>query len=99
MANNTPLSGLSDAAGGIVLPEAQGALLTNGLLRETGAIALAGDARTTSSRREAFAIWNGNPTAEVVGEGGTKPVTGGEFAGGTLNVKKIASIVWALIRR
>jgi HK97 family phage major capsid protein len=93
MANNTPFSGLSDAAGGIVLPEAQGALLTNGLLRETGAIALAGDARTTSSRREAFAIWNGNPTAEVVGEGGTKPVTGGEFAGGTLNVKKIASIV------
>jgi HK97 family phage major capsid protein len=93
MANNTPLSGLSDAAGGIVLPEAQGALLTNGLLRETGAIALAGDARTTSSRREAFAIWNGNPTAEVVGEGGTKPVTGGEFAGGTLNIKKIASIV------
>jgi HK97 family phage major capsid protein len=93
MANNTPLSGLSDAAGGIVLPEAQGALLTNGLLRETGAIALAGDSRTTSSRREAFAIWNGNPTAEVVGEGGTKPVTGGEFAGGTLNIKKIASIV------
>jgi HK97 family phage major capsid protein len=93
MANNTPLSGLSDAAGGIVLPEAQGALLTNGLLREAGAIALSGDARTTSSRREAFAIWNGNPTAEVVGEGGTKPVTGGEFAGGTLNVKKIASIV------
>jgi HK97 family phage major capsid protein len=93
MPNNTPLSGLSDAAGGIVLPEAQGALLTNGLLREAGAIALAGDARTTGSRREAFAIWNGNPTAEVVGEGGTKPVTGGEFAGGTLNIRKIASIV------
>jgi HK97 family phage major capsid protein len=93
MANNTPLSGLSDAAGGILLPTAQGQLLTNGLLREAGAIALAGDARTTSSRREAFAIWNGNPTAEFVGEGGTKPVTGAEFAGGTLNIKKVASIV------
>jgi HK97 family phage major capsid protein len=93
MANNTPLSGLTDAAGGILLPEAQGALLTKGVLQESGALSLAGDARTTSSRREAFTIWNGTPTAEVVGEGGTKPVTGGEFGGGTLNIKKIASIV------
>jgi hypothetical protein len=93
MANNIPLSGLSDAAGGIVLPEAQGALLTNGLLQEAGAFQIAGDSRTTSSRREAFAIWNGTPTAEIVGEGGTKPVTGAEFSGGTLNIKKIASIV------
>ena len=93
MANNTPLSGLSDAAGGILLPEAQGALLTKGVLQAAGALAFAGDSRTTSSRREAFTIWNGTPTAEVVGEGGTKPVTGGEFGGGTLNIKKIASIV------
>jgi hypothetical protein len=93
MANNTPLSGLSDAAGGIILPEAQGALLTNGVLQQAGALSIAGDARTTGSRREAFAIWNGTPTAEFVGEGGTKPVTGAEFAGGTLNVKKVATIV------
>lgn len=93
MANNTPLSGLSDAAGGIILPEAEGGILTTGLLRETGAFALAGDARTTSTRSEAFSIFNGRPTAEIVGEGGTKPVTGAEFTGGTLNIKKIASIV------
>lgn len=93
MANNTPLSGLSDAAGGILLPTAQGALLTKGVLQEAGAFAFAGDSRTTSSRREAFTIYNGTPTAEIVGEGGTKPVTGAEFAGGTLNIKKIASIV------
>jgi hypothetical protein len=93
VANNTPLSGLSDAAGGILLPPAQGELLTNGVLQEAGALAFAGDARTTSSRREAFTIWNGTPTAEVVGEGGTKPVTGAEFGGGTLNIKKIATIV------
>lgn len=93
MANNTPFSGLTDAAGGILLPEAQGALLTKGVLQSAGAFALAGDARTTSARKEAFTIWNGTPTAEVVGEGGTKPVTGGEFGGGTLNIKKIASIV------
>src|SRR5687768_1670516 len=93
MANNTPLSGLSDAAGGILLPEAQGALLTKGVLQEAGALSFAGDSRTTSSRREAFTIWNGTPTAEFVGEGGTKPVTGGEFGGGTLNIKKVAAIV------
>lgn len=93
MANNTPLSGLTDAAGGIILPEAQGALLTNGVLQQAGAFQIAGDARATGSRREAFAIWNGTPTAEFVGEGGTKPVTGAEFGGGTLNIKKVASII------
>jgi HK97 family phage major capsid protein len=93
MPNNTPLSGLSDAAGGILLPEDQGALLVNGVLEAAGALQLAGDSRTTSSRREAFTIYNGEPTAEIVGEGGTKPVTGAEFSGGTLNIKKIASIV------
>lgn len=93
MANQTPLSGLSDAAGGILLPPEQGALLIEGIQRESGALQLAGDYRTTSSRREAFSIFNGRATAEVVGEGGTKPVTGAEFSGGTLTVKKIASIV------
>jgi HK97 family phage major capsid protein len=93
MANNIPLSGLSDAAGGILLPEAQGGMLTNGLLQETGVLSLAGDARSTSSPRESWVIWGGAPTAEFVGEGGTKPVTGAEFSSGTLNAKKIASIV------
>jgi HK97 family phage major capsid protein len=93
MANNIPLSGATDAAGGYLLPEAQGAILTNGILQEAGALALAGDSRATSSRKETFAIWQGAPTAEFVGEGGTKPVTGAEFGAGTLNVKKVASIV------
>lgn len=93
MANQTPLSGLSDAAGGILLTPEQGGILTNGLLQEAGAFAIAGDARTTSSRKETFAIWKGSPTAEIVGEGGTKPVTGAEFGAGTLNIKKIASII------
>lgn len=93
MANNTPLSGLSDAAGGILLPPVQGQLLTKGLLNEYNALSIAGDTRFTNSRKEAFPIWNGLPTAEFVGEGGTKPVTGAEFAGGTLNIKKIATIV------
>jgi HK97 family phage major capsid protein len=93
MANNTPLSGLTDAAGGILLSEDQGGLLTNGVLQAGGAGWCAGAPPTTGSRREAFQIWNGTPTAEVVGEGGTKPVTGAEFGGGTLNIKKIATIV------
>lgn len=93
MANAIPLSGLTDAAGGILLPEAQGGILTNGVLESVGAFALAGDSRAVSTRREAFQIWKGTPTASFVGEGGTKPVTGAEFGGGTLNVKKVATIV------
>jgi hypothetical protein len=94
VANQTPLSGLSDAAGGILLPPAQGESPDQRpVLQESGAIALAGDSRTTSSRKEAFPIFNGLPTAEFVGEGGTKPVTGAEFSGGTLNIKKVASII------
>lgn len=93
MANQSPLSGLTDAAGGFVLPETQGETLTNGLLREAGAFALAGDARATSTRREKFAVYLGRPTAAFVGEGARKPVTGAEFAELALNVKKIATII------
>lgn len=93
MANNVPLSGLTDAAGGILIPDDQGAILADGLLVESGALSLAGDARATSARKEVFSIWQGQPTAEFVGEGGTKPVTGAEFGAGTLNIKKIATIV------
>jgi len=93
MANQIPLSGLSDAAGGVLLPTEQGDILANGILQQSGALALAGDSRATTSRRTQFPIWMGRPTAEFVGEAGTKPVTGAEFGAGTLNVKKIASIV------
>jgi hypothetical protein len=93
MANQIPLSGLSDAAGGIILPTEQGSILTNGVLQQAGALALAGDVLATSTRKEAFPIWNGTPTASFVGEAGTKPVTGAEFSGGTINIKKVASIV------
>ena len=93
MANQIPLSGLSDAAGGLVIPHEQADLLANGILQEAGALQVAGDVRATSSRRSDFPIWMGQPTASIVGEGGTKPATGAEFAGGTLNAVKIASII------
>jgi HK97 family phage major capsid protein len=93
MANQIPLSGLSDAAGGYLLPDEQGQLLTTGILNQSAAFQVAGDVRATSSRRTEFPIWLGEPTASFVGEAGTKPVTGAEFGQGTLNIKKIASIV------
>lgn len=93
MANAIPFSGASDAAGGFILPFEQGEILTQGILSESGALSLAGDSRATSARKEVFAIWLGRPTAGFVGEGGTKLATGGEFGAGTLNVKKVASIV------
>jgi hypothetical protein len=93
MANQIPLSGLTDAAGGYLLPDEQGQLLTTGILNQAAAFSVAGDVRTTSSRRTEFPIWLGEPTAGFVGEAGTKQVTGAEFGQGTLNIKKVASIV------
>jgi predicted phage gp36 major capsid-like protein len=93
MANQIPLSGLTDAAGGYLLPDEQGQLLTTGILNQTAAFQVAGDVRTTTNRRTEFPIWLGEPTAGFVGEAGTKAVTGAEFGQGTLNIKKVASIV------
>lgn len=93
MANSIPLSGASNAAGAYALPPEQAEILTNGILQEAGAIAIAGDKRATTSRKAIHPIWLGTPTAGPVGEGAPKPVTGGEFGQGEINVKKFASIV------
>jgi capsid protein len=93
MANQIPLSGATNAAGGYLLPPEQGDILVNGLLQESGAIALAGDSRATSSRKTQFGVWLGTPTAAFVAEGGVKPATGAEFGQSVINVQKVASII------
>lgn len=95
MANQIPLAEgtLTPGAAAFLLPPEQGALLTNGLLQEAGAIAIAGDRRATSSIKTQFGVWLGLPTAGPVGEGAAKPVTGAEFSSAIMNVKKFASIV------
>lgn len=93
MANQIPLSGATDAAGGYVLPTTQGEILTNGLLQESGALAIAGDVRSTNSRKESYPVWLGAPTATFVGEAGRKPVTGAELSTTAVNIKKIATIL------
>jgi len=93
MANQIPLSGATNAAGGYLLPTEQGEILTNGILQEAGAIAIAGDKRATSSRKTQFGVWLGAPTAGFVGEGAAKPVTGAEFGQDEINIKKVASIL------
>jgi hypothetical protein len=93
MANQIPLSGASNAAGGYLLPPEQGEILTNAVLIENGTFALAGDKRATNSRRTQFGIWLGTPGAAFVGEGAKKPATGAEFGQTEINVKKVASIV------
>jgi len=93
MANQIPIREAPLAAGGYLLPVEQGEILTNGMLQEAGAIALAGDKRATSATKTQFTIWLGAPTAGFVGEGAPKPVTGAEFGQTVLNVKKVASII------
>jgi hypothetical protein len=93
MANRIPLAESPLAAGGYLLPVEQGDILTNAILLESGAIALAGDKRATGANKSQFTIWLGTPTAGPVGEGAAKPVTGAEFGQTTMDVKKFASIV------
>jgi hypothetical protein len=93
MANRIPLAESPLAAGGYLLPVEQGDILTNAILLESGAIALAGDKRATGATKTQFTIWLGTPTAAPVGEGAAKPVTGAEFGQTVMDVKKFASIV------
>jgi Phage capsid family len=93
MANQIPIAENPLNAGGYVLPWEQGGILVNGILREAGAIALAGDSRATGTYKTQFGIWLGMPTAGPVGEGAPKPVTGAEFGQSFMYVKKFASIV------
>jgi HK97 family phage major capsid protein len=94
MANKIPIAEATlGAASSFLLPPEQGDILVNGMLQESGAIALAGDARATGSTKTQFGIWLGSPTAGPVGEGAPKPVTGAEFGATEMNVKKFASIV------
>jgi hypothetical protein len=93
VANQIPISGITPAAGGYILPTEQGEILTNGVLQQSGALQVVGDSRATSSRKTQFGIWLGAPTASFVGEGAPKPVTGAEFGQTVMNVKKVATIV------
>lgn len=93
IANQIPLSGAANASGGYLLPPEQGEILVNGILVETGALQIAGDARSTSARKTNFPIWLGRPTAGPVAEGAAKGVTGASFGQATLNIQKFASTV------
>jgi hypothetical protein len=93
MANQIPFAEGSGASGGYLIPDKQAGVLTNAILQEAGALALAGDRKATDAKKEVFTIWLGAPTAGFVGEGAPKPVTGGELGSASLNIKKIASIV------
>jgi hypothetical protein len=93
MANQIPIAENPPIAGGYLLPPEQGEILTQAILIESGAIALAGDSRATNAVKTQFPIWLGQPTAGAVGEGAAKPVTGASFGITYINVKKFASIV------
>jgi hypothetical protein len=82
MANQIPLSGASNAAGGYLLPPEQGDILTQGLLTEPGPSQLAGDKPRDQLPQDAVPDLARPPTAGFVGEGAAKPVTGAEFGQG-----------------
>jgi HK97 family phage major capsid protein len=92
MANQLPLSGASEAAGGALLPSPLVATVVEQIQRRSGALDLV-DTAQTNSRRETIPVYKGRPQAQFVEEGAAKPVDGAEFSTLTLNVKKLAVIV------
>jgi len=92
MANQIPLSGSSEAAGGALLPSPLVETVVEQIQRRSGALELV-DTSTTNSRKENIPVYKGRPTAQFVEEGASKPVDGAEFSTITLNVKKLAVIV------
>ena len=92
MANQIPLSGSSEEAGGALLPTPLVQTVVEQIQRESGALSLV-DTATTNSRKEAIPVYKGRPQAQFVDEGDAKPVDGAEFTTVNLNVKKLAVIV------
>jgi HK97 family phage major capsid protein len=92
MANQIPLSGASEAAGGALLPSPLVATVVEQIQRRSGALDLV-DTATTNSRKETIPVYKGRPQAQFVNEGAAKPIDGAEFGTLTLNVKKLAVIV------
>ena len=92
MANNIPLSTLSNGAGGYLLPQEFGDTLIDGIQRESAIAQLARVDRIGSKTRK-YSTYAGRPVVTVVAEGSEKTATGAEFSEITLNVKKLAAIV------
>lgn len=92
MANQTPLSTASNAAGGFLIQPEYQDLLTARIARENSVFQLADTVRVNTNQ----AIWPvylGRPTAAFVAEAAVKPTTGAEFGQLVANLKKIATKV------
>lgn len=92
MANQIPLNTLTDAAGGILVPEVLRDALIEKVNRQAAALSLSQVERINSNRAQ-WPVYKGRPTVEFVDEGADKPITGAEFGSHTVNIKKIAAIV------
>ncbi len=92
MANEIPLLGGTDAAGGVLLRDAFGPTLVNAINRESAVMDL-GQVQNINTDRQVFPVYAGRPTAAFVAEGAAKAATGAEFSTLAVDIKKIASIV------
>lgn len=91
-ANQIPLSGSSNAAGGYLLPVPVSQTFIQALNRLSAIPQLVQVDRITT-RKETWPVYLGRPVAAFVNEGAAKPVTGAEFGVDEVNIKKIACIV------
>lgn len=92
MANQIPLSESVNAAGGYLVPAQLADMLIKKVNRQAAALSLA-DVTRISTNRATWPVYLGRPTAEFVGEGADKPITGAEYSDLTVNIKKLATFV------
>lgn len=92
MANNTPLSTLSDGAGNYLVHDSFVDGLQKAIRRESAVAGLARVDRLVGKRR-LYSVYAGRPTVATVAEGDEKPVTGAEFTQLSLTTKKAAATI------
>src|SRR5215216_4489659 len=92
MANQTPLSTATNAAGGYLVQPEYAEALTARIARENALFQLA-ETRRVNTNQVIWPVYLGRPTASFVAEAAAKPVTGAEFGQLTANLKKIVSQV------
>lgn len=92
MANNVPMLEGTDAAGGYLVPDTQGELLRETILREAAVGTLAKRERV-AGKRQKYTVYTGRPVAGFTAEGGKKSVTGAGFTQLAVNIKKITATV------
>jgi hypothetical protein len=92
MANNVPISGATNAAGGYLIPPQYADPLVQTILR-VQAVAQLARSMVLRGRQVIFTTYLGRPIVGFVGEGALKPITGAAWGQVSVGIQELAAIV------